>query len=93
MMHEGLPKIIMLFIHLNKSTYEYVQGKSWHEGVKVAVSNILPTVGQWMNRNAAPGHLMTVTFFVKLDRDLKKCIVSIWAGFMWFRIGSRRWLL
>lgn len=58
MMYEGLPKIIMLFIQLNESTYEYIQGKSWHEGVKVAVSNIQPTAGQW---NAAPGHLMTKT--------------------------------
>jgi len=72
MMYEGLPKIIMLFIHLNKSTYEYVHRESWHEGVKVAVSNILPTAGQWMNRNTAPGHLMTMTLFVKLDRDLKE---------------------
>jgi len=31
-----------------------------------------PTVGQWMNRNAAPGHLMTMTLFVKLDTDLKE---------------------
>jgi len=71
MMYEGLPKIIILFIHLNKGTYECVQGKSWHEGVKVAVSNIQPTVGQWINRNATPGHLMTMTLFVKLDTDLK----------------------
>jgi hypothetical protein len=37
----------------------------------VAVSNVQPTVGKWINRNAAPGHLMTMTFFVKLDADLK----------------------
>ena len=72
MMYDELSKIIMLFIHLNESTYEYVQGKSWHEGVKVSVSNIQPTVGQWMNRNAAPGHLMTMTPSVKLVTDLKE---------------------
>ena len=38
----------------------------------MAVSNMQPTVGQWMNRNAAPGHLMTMTLFVKLDTDLKE---------------------
>jgi hypothetical protein len=65
-------KIIILFIHLYEITYEYVQGKSWHEGVKVAMSSIQPTVGQWMNRNAAPGHLMTMTLFVKLDTDVKE---------------------
>lgn len=69
-MYEELPKIRILFIHVKESTYEYVQVKSWHEGVKVAVSNIQPTVGQWMNRNAAPGPLMTVTLFVKLNTDL-----------------------
>jgi len=39
---------------------------------ELAVSNIQPTTGQWMNRNAAPGHLMTMTLFVKLDTDLKE---------------------
>jgi hypothetical protein len=53
-------------------TYVYVQGKSWHEEIKVALSNIQPTVGQWMNRNAAPGHLLTMTLFVKLNTDLKE---------------------
>jgi hypothetical protein len=62
-LYEGLPKVMMLCICLNKSTYEYVQRKSWHKGVKVAVSNIKPAGGQWMNRNAAPAHLMTMTLY------------------------------
>lgn len=47
---------------------------SKEKGVKVAVSNIQPTVGQWMIRNAAPGHLMTKTLCKTVHRPEKNVV-------------------
>jgi hypothetical protein len=40
-----------------------------------------------MNRNAAPGHLMTMTLFVKLGTDLKE----MWYEYLgWIRVVQNR---